>query len=123
MKTAKSLDAAIEKGAFMVFADDWRSMKELDPDAIGRALYLAVNDSWNDGAEHNIGNGFLCIPRNRIKEISDTENGPTAIIYSALIKSNVAARKTYIKGNRRLADAIEKLNADKSDDKVATPNE
>lgn len=123
MKTAKSLDSAIEKAAFMVFADDWRGIKELNPDAIGKAMYLAVNDSWNEESESAIGNGFLHVPKNRIKEVSKNEKGPTAAIYTTLIRSNIAARKTYIKGNRLLADALEKLKASKSEDTAVAANE
>lgn len=122
MKKAKSLVPAIEKGAFMVFADDWRGVKGLDPDAIGRAMYLAANDSWNEESESVIGNGFLCVPRNRIKEILKSEKGPTVAIYTTLIKSNIAARKTYIKGNPLLAEALEGLEASKSEDTVVTAN-
>ena len=123
MRTAKSLDSAVDKGAFMVFADDWRGIKELDPDAIGRAMYLAANDSWSKESEDNIGNGFLCNPRNRIREIAKTEDGETVAIYTTLIRSNITARKTYIRGNRLLADAIGQLEALKSEDKVVAVKE
>ena len=122
MKSAKSLDAAIEKGAFMVYADDWKAIKGLSPTAIGKALYLAVMDSWHDESDDAIGNGFLGIPRNRINEIAKTEDAETVAIYTTLIRSNIAARKTYIKGNPLLANALEKLKASRAEDKVAAAN-
>lgn len=119
MRSPKTIKAAVEKGAFMVYADDWRGINRLNPDSISRALYLAVVDSWSDESDDNIGNGFLSFPRNRIKEIATTENGETVAIYTTLIKSNIAARKTYINGNRLLSEAIEELKALKTEDKGA----
>lgn len=106
MKTAKSLESAIKNGAFMVFHDDWNGIKGLAPEAVGKAIYLAISDSWNDRVEDEIGNGFLCVPVNRIAEVAKTENGETVAAYTALIKSNIAARTTYIKGNKLLSQAI-----------------
>ena len=109
MKTAKSLESAIKNGAFMVFHDDWNGIRGLPPEAVGKALWLAISDSWNDRVEDEIGNGFLCVPANRIGEIAKTEKGETVVAYTMLIKSNTAARKTYIKGNPRLGNALSAL--------------
>lgn len=106
MKTAKSIDSAIKNGAFMVFHDDWNGIKGLSPEAVGKALYIAVMDSWSDKTQEKLGNGFLCVPVNRIAEVAKTENGETVAAYTALIKSNIAARTTYIKGNKHLSQAI-----------------
>ena len=110
MKTAKSIDSAIKNGAFMVFHDDWNGIKGLSPEAVGKALYIAVADSWSDKTQEEIGNGFLCVPVNRIAELVKTENSETVAAYTALIKSNIAARTTYIKGNPHLSAAIKNLH-------------
>ena len=117
MRSPKTIKAAVDKGAFMVYADDWRGINRLNPDSISRALYLAVVDSWSDESDDIIGNGFLSVPRNRIREIATTENGETAAIYTTLIKSNISARKKYINGNPLLAGALEEMDASKSEDK------
>lgn len=117
MRSPKTIKAAVDKGAFMVYADDWRGINRLNPDSISRALYLAVVDSWSDESDDIIGNGFLSVPRNRIREIATTENGETTAIYTTLIKSNISARKKYINGNPRLAKELEKMDASKSEDK------
>lgn len=109
MKTSKSLKAAIKNGAFMVFCEDWLGIMGLSPEALGKALYLAVSDSWNDKVQQEIGNGFLCIPVNRIGEITKNEGGETVAAYTALIKSNISARRTYIRNNKLLAKALYKI--------------
>ena len=113
MKQPKSLDSAIKSGAFMVFPDDWCVLKNMDPDCVGRALYLACTDSWSDDSQKSIGNGFLCLPQKRITEVSDSEIPDTAIAYATLIKSNSSARKGYIKRNRHLSEALKKMGAEK----------
>lgn len=120
MKTAKTLEAAIKNGAFMVFHDDWKGIGGLPHESVGKALCLAISDSWNDRVEDEIGNGFLCVPVNRISEVAKTENCETVAAYTMLIKSNTAARKTYIKGNPLLGKALSALSSQRIAERTAS---
>lgn len=103
---AKTIDEAIQKGAFMLYGSDWAVIKSFDEQAIEQAVMLAINDSWNEMLQDELGNGFLGIPNDRTNEIAKKYPEPTAAIYRIIMRSNIAARKSYIKNNQKLNKAI-----------------
>ena len=109
-KRASSLEAAVKKGAFMVFAKDWEFFKKFPEASVSRALYLACRDCWSDESHKHLGNGFLCMPEDHIKDLFDGEkDSHTLVAYSRLMGSNQSAREKYIRNNTLLSEALKQL--------------
>lgn len=109
-KRANSLEAAVKKGAFMVFAKDWETIKEFPEASVSRALYLACRDCWNDESHKHLGNGFLYIPEAHISDLcAEEEDRHTLAAYLLLMDNNKSARKKYIRNNPLLSEALKQL--------------
>ena len=105
-KNGNTLEAAIEKSAFMVFGDKWKDISKFPPESIQKGLYIAVKHSWNEKIDEKLGNGFLAVPESRISEITERENAEVSAIVHLLMDSNITARKSYIRNNPDLSKAL-----------------
>lgn len=111
MNKPKSLDEAIKKSAVLIRSKVWEMLQRLSPEDVKDALYLVCQDCWSNVTYKRHDNGFLAMPKDNSARIRNLDRGDLATAYSLLMQSNMIAKKTYIKNNPLLADALRELGS------------